>query len=53
METFLKYYLPVFVVAFIILVFVLPSIRVYQQTGINPFRFITKLTNHMILLMGD
>lgn len=42
MEAFLKYYLPVFVLGFIVLVFVVPSVRVYKQTGINPFRFITK-----------
>jgi protein-S-isoprenylcysteine O-methyltransferase Ste14 len=41
METFLKYYLPVFVLGFIVLVFVVPSIRVYKQTGVNPFRFKT------------
>jgi len=42
MESFLNYYLPVFIVSFIVLVFVLPSIRVHRQTGINPFRFITR-----------
>lgn len=42
MEAFLKIYLPVFLVGFIILVFVVPSVRVYRQTGINPFRFATK-----------
>lgn len=43
METFLKIHLPLFFVTFIILVFVVPSVRVYRQTGINPFRF---TTNH-------
>lgn len=38
---FLKIYLPVFLVVFIVLVFVVPSVRVYRQTGINPFRFVT------------
>lgn len=41
MEYFLKIYLPIFFIAFIVLVFVIPSVRVYRQTGINPFRFIT------------
>lgn len=31
-----------FLLGFLILVFIIPSIRVYKQTGINPFRFITK-----------
>lgn len=43
MEAFLKIYLPFFLISFIVLVFVLPTIRVYKQTGINPFRF---ATNH-------
>lgn len=38
---FLQIYLPLFLAGFIILVFVIPSIRVYRQTGINPFRFAT------------
>lgn len=42
MDAFLKIYLPIFLVGFILLVFVVPSIRVYRQTGINPFRFATK-----------
>jgi protein-S-isoprenylcysteine O-methyltransferase Ste14 len=42
MDAFLKIYLPIFLVGFILLVFVVPSVRVYQQTGINPFRFATK-----------
>ena len=41
MESFLKIYLLLFVVFFIVLVFILPSMRVYRKTGINPFRFIT------------
>lgn len=39
MESFLKYYLPLFLVAYLIITFVLPSIRVYRQTGINPVTF--------------
>ncbi len=43
MDAFLKLYLPLFLVGFILLVFVVPSVRLYRQTGINPFRF---TTNH-------
>ncbi|TAJ47373.1 MAG: isoprenylcysteine carboxylmethyltransferase family protein [Chitinophagaceae bacterium] len=43
MKTFLTLYLPLFLIGFIVLVFVVPTIRVYRQTGINPFRF---KTNH-------
>jgi len=39
MQTFLQSYLPFFLTGFIVLVFVVPSIRVYRQTGINPIRF--------------
>lgn len=46
MDTFLKIYLPVFIILFIILVFVVPSVRVYKKTGINPFRFTTNLYKH-------
>ncbi len=42
MDSFLKIYLLIFIGLFIILVFVVPSVRVYKKTGINPFRFITK-----------
>lgn len=42
MNGFLKIYLPVFFVVFIVWVFIVPSINVYKQTGINPFRFATK-----------
>jgi protein-S-isoprenylcysteine O-methyltransferase Ste14 len=41
MEFILKLYLPIFLVGFVLLVFVMPSVRVYRQTGINPFRFAT------------
>jgi len=36
---FVKYYLPVFLLAYLLITFVLPSIRVYKQTGINPVTF--------------
>ena len=44
MEFSLRIYLPVFIIGFILLVFVLPSLKVYWQTGINPFRF--KVNHH-------
>lgn len=43
MQHFLRFYLPIFVIGFIVLAFVVPSIRVYNKTGVNPFRF---NTNH-------
>jgi protein-S-isoprenylcysteine O-methyltransferase Ste14 len=39
METFLKYYLPVYFLVYLVVVFVLPTVRVYRQTGINPVTF--------------
>jgi protein-S-isoprenylcysteine O-methyltransferase Ste14 len=42
MDAFLKIYLPIFLAAFIAWVFVVPSLKVYKKTGINPFRFATK-----------
>lgn len=41
MDAFLKLYMPVFFIVFIVLVFIAPSVRVYKKTGINPFRFAT------------
>lgn len=43
MDSFLKIYLFFFVILFIVFVFIVPSVRVYRQIGINPFRF---MTNH-------
>lgn len=43
MDAFLRIYLPLFLTGFVVLVFVVPSVRVYRQTGINPFCF---ATNH-------
>jgi protein-S-isoprenylcysteine O-methyltransferase Ste14 len=43
MEAFVKIYLTPFIIGFIVLVFIVPSIRVYRQTGINPFRFAANL----------
>lgn len=39
MEDFLKYYLPLFLLAYLLITFVIPSVRVYKQTGINPVTF--------------
>lgn len=39
MITFLQYYLPLFLALYLFVTFVLPSIRVYRQTGINPVTF--------------
>lgn len=39
MLLFLNYYLPLFLVAYLVITFVLPSVRVYKQTGINPVTF--------------
>ncbi|MET0391491.1 MAG: isoprenylcysteine carboxylmethyltransferase family protein [Chitinophagaceae bacterium] len=42
MHRFLPVYLPLFVSVFILLAFIAPSVSVYRQTGINPFRFATR-----------
>ncbi len=39
MLQYLNYYLPVFLVAYLVITFILPSIRVYNKTGINPVTF--------------
>lgn len=39
MNSFLSIYLPLFLLAYLLITFVLPSIRVYRQTGINPVTF--------------
>src|SRR5688500_12457914 len=46
MERMIKIYLPIFFVVFIVLVFIMPSVRVYRQTGINSFRFTNSDTAH-------
>jgi protein-S-isoprenylcysteine O-methyltransferase Ste14 len=35
----LKWYLPVFLLVYLFITFVLPSYRVHKQTGVNPFTF--------------
>lgn len=39
MNSFLKYYLPSFLLVYLVVIFILPSIRVYKKTGINPVTF--------------
>jgi protein-S-isoprenylcysteine O-methyltransferase Ste14 len=39
MIDFLKYYLPIFLLLYLLITFVIPSVRVYKQTGINPVTF--------------
>lgn len=39
MNDVIKYYLPVFLIAYLLITFVLPSIRVYRQTSTNPVTF--------------
>ncbi len=39
MEPFLKFYLPVYFLTYLLIVFIVPTIRVYRQTGINPVTF--------------
>lgn len=39
MLLFLKYYLPLFLLAYLVITFILPSVRVYKKTGINPVTF--------------
>lgn len=39
MENFLNYYLPLFLIAYLLITFVIPSVKVYKQTGINPVSF--------------
>ncbi len=39
MNEWLPFYLPVFILAYLLISFVVPSVRVYRQTGINPVTF--------------
>jgi len=39
MISFLKYYLPSFVLVYLVVIFILPGIKVYRTTGINPVTF--------------
>ncbi|MEI6949895.1 isoprenylcysteine carboxylmethyltransferase family protein [Paraflavisolibacter sp. H34] len=46
METFLRWYLPLFLLGYLLVTFVLPSWRVYRRTGINPVTFGSSDTAH-------
>lgn len=46
METFLQIYLPLFMLGYLTVTFVLPSYRVYKQTAINPITFGKEDTAH-------
>jgi len=39
MLQYLNYYLPIFLLVYLIITFLLPSVRVYKKTGINPITF--------------
>ena len=39
MYSLLKYYLPLFLLVYLVVTFILPSIRVYKKTVINPLTF--------------
>jgi protein-S-isoprenylcysteine O-methyltransferase Ste14 len=39
MLQYLKYYLPLFLLVYLVVTFILPSVRVYKKTGINPVTF--------------
>src|SRR5688572_17229276 len=39
MNAWLRFYLPLFIIIYLLIVFVFPSIRTFRQTGINPVVF--------------
>ena len=39
MNEWLRIYLPLFIIVYLMIAFVLPSIRIFRQTGINPLVF--------------
>ena len=39
MNEWLRIYLPLFIIVYLLITFVLPSIRTFRQTGINPLVF--------------
>lgn len=39
MNEVLRYYLPLFLLSYLLITFVIPSVRVYKQTGVNPVTF--------------
>lgn len=46
METFLRFYLPAYLILYIAFSFVLPTYRTWKQTGINPITFGKEPTVH-------
>lgn len=46
MENFLKIYLPLYLVLYMFIAFVLPTYRTFKQTGINPITFGKEDTAH-------
>lgn len=46
MEVFLKLYLPIYLLFYLAVAFVLPSYRTWKQTGINPITFDKEDTAH-------
>lgn len=45
-EQIIKYYLPIYMLGYIGVAFVIPSIRTYRKTGINPITFSKEDTAH-------
>jgi protein-S-isoprenylcysteine O-methyltransferase Ste14 len=39
MQQFLRFYLPIFILLNLLVTFVIPSVRVYRKTGVNPVTF--------------
>ncbi|HEY8396753.1 MAG TPA: isoprenylcysteine carboxylmethyltransferase family protein [Flavihumibacter sp.] len=39
MDRLLEYYLPLFILIYFSIIFVLPTVRIYRKTGINPVTF--------------
>lgn len=46
MNQFLRIYLPCFILGYLLVSFVWPTLRVYRKTGINPLRFGNTTTAH-------
>ncbi|HVF82165.1 MAG TPA: isoprenylcysteine carboxylmethyltransferase family protein [Flavisolibacter sp.] len=46
MNSFLNHYLPLFLLVNLVVTFIIPSIKVYKQTGINPVTFGSGDTAH-------
>lgn len=46
MEQFLKYYLPIYVLLYLAIAFIIPTYRTYKKTGLNPITFGKEDTVH-------